>query len=466
MKHQFMMGAVACALSAQALAAVSAEEAAQLGKTLTPVGAIAAGNKEGTIPPFNWNEAMNLKAPAGYQHGKTQYLDPFPNDKPRLVITAKNMAEHADKLSENTKEMFKRFPDTFRIDVYPTRRTGVTPKFYEENSVKNATRCKLTENGLAVENCFGGSPFPIPKNGYEQMWNVNMAFRFHGESFTTGVYVDTTGNPVVSGKSNSLSTYPFLDRKSTIEKFTSENYPYRLSTSLTTAPARVAGDGTMALLYTNPVKFPNKGYGYQQGQRRVRVSPTVEYDFPIATSGGTFFFDEVNLWSGKMDRFDFKLLGVKELYIPYNTHKWVVEDDLSKLGSQAAKGRHYNPDLMRWELHRVRVVEATLKPGMRHAYSKRVFYIDDDTSASGLVDTYDQGGKPYRLILGTPYGTYEPHGLYAGEFVSHDFSTGIWASLAHQGGNPPSQWGTDAQPHEGWPHSAYTPEGMQRRHSR
>ncbi len=60
------------------------------------------------------------------------------------------------------------------------------------------------------------------------------------------------------------------------------------------------------------------------------------------------------------------------------------------------KPNHYNPDLLRFELHRVWVVEATLKPGKRHIYSKRVFYMDEDSWLIALKDQYDGRGQLWR----------------------------------------------------------------------
>ena len=44
---------------------------------------------------------------------------------------------------------------------------------------------------------------------------------------------------------------------------------------------------------------------------------------------------------------------------------------------------------MRYELHRVWVVEATLKEGMRHINARRTFYLDEDSYQIVLIDHYD-----------------------------------------------------------------------------
>ena len=57
-----------------ALAKVSPEQAAKLGNELTPVGAIRAGNSDGSIP--EWTGGMT-KPPAGYKGEGTTRIDPF-----------------------------------------------------------------------------------------------------------------------------------------------------------------------------------------------------------------------------------------------------------------------------------------------------------------------------------------------------------------------------------------------------
>ena len=85
-----------------------------------------------------------------------------------------------------------------------------------------------------------------------------------------------------------------------------------------------------------------------------------------------------------------KHLGKKEMYIAYNTFDML---STSLKYTDIVKPGHLNPDLMRYEPHRVHVIEATLKPGQRHIYAKRVAYIDEDTWQIGVVDHFDVAGS-------------------------------------------------------------------------
>ncbi len=145
----------------------------------------------------------------------------------------------------------------------------------------------------------------------------------------------------------------------------------------------------------NPIAQPRRAWQYLPGQRRVKLAPDLAYDTPNAGSGGTSTYSDTFVFNGAMDRFDWKLVGKKEMYVPYNGYKLMYAKDIKP----ALTPNHVNPDFMRWELHRVWVVEATLKPGQRDLYSKRVFYLDEDSWVALAADQYDGKGQLYRATL-------------------------------------------------------------------
>ena len=199
---------VATTFGAGAQAAVSADEAKALGTTLTAIGAEKAANKDGTIPAYTGGTTT---APAGYKAGDGIRPDPFAGEKPRLVIDAKNMAQHADKLTEGTKALLQKYP-TFRVDVYPTHRSVAFPKFVADNTLKNATRAKTINDGRSMEGAHAGFPFPIPKTGYEAMWNHLV--RFNGQAYEAkyrNLNVDANGRAALATEGLSTQEYPFWD---------------------------------------------------------------------------------------------------------------------------------------------------------------------------------------------------------------------------------------------------------------
>ena len=240
--------AALCATGARA--AVSADEAKQLGTTLTAVGAEKAGNKDGTIPEYTGGLTT---PPATYQKGSGIRPDPFAGEKPRLVIDSKNVAQHADKLTEGTKELLKRFPATMRLDVYPTHRVVVLPKKILDNTAKNALAAKSINGGLGIEGSLPGFPFPIPKSGFEAMWNHLMRYTGAATREKYDVYnVDSAGIPTLSTSGDLINEFPLFEAKH-LDTVAKETEPFLKLKLAYTAPARRAGEALMAIDSVNPI---------------------------------------------------------------------------------------------------------------------------------------------------------------------------------------------------------------------
>ena len=81
------------AIGAPAMAAVSAAEAAKLGAELTPLGAVKAGNADGSIPA--WEGGLTSAAQAGFPNYRPgqHHPDPYASDKPLYTVTSANMAQ-------------------------------------------------------------------------------------------------------------------------------------------------------------------------------------------------------------------------------------------------------------------------------------------------------------------------------------------------------------------------------------
>ena len=366
-----------------ASAAVSADEAAKLKTTLTPMGAEKAGNKDGSIPA--WDGGLTKPA-AGYKNGDPR-PDPFPNDKPILKIDAKNMDQHAAKLSDGVKALMKKYPE-FRIDVYPTRRSAAAPQYVYDNTFKNATRAKLVDNGQGIEGAWGGTPFPIPKDAYEVILNHRLAWLGVNTTSPLRVWVMTAdGKRSMASGGNQTFRRPYYDPELSPEKF--DGY-YTLGKFAATEPGSKSGEAILAHDGLN-ASAPRGLWQYLVGQRRVRKAPSVGYDTPDAVTSGIGLFDEAFNLFGPIDKHELKLVGKKELYIPYNNNRAA----LAKV-DQLVTPKTLNPDLVRWELHRVWEVEATLAAGKRHVAAKRKYYIDEDSWQIILFDGWDAKGELWR----------------------------------------------------------------------
>ena len=438
--HRLVAIVAATIAACQAQAAVSADEAKALGQTLTAIGAEKAGNKEGTIPAYTGGLTT---APAGYKPGDGVRPNPFAADKPRLQIDAKTMAAHADKLTEGTKALLQKYP-TFRVDVYPTHRSVAFPKFVADNTAKNAVRAKTLNDGRSIEGAHAGFPFPMPKDGYEAMWNHLV--RFNGQAYESkyrNLSVDASGRATLATEGVSVQEYPFWDTsKSSADTFWRIKLTY-------TGPARRAGE---ALMLVDPLDIGTKdrrAWSYLPGQRRVKVAPDLAHDTPIPGTAGATTFDDTFIFNGSMERFDFKLVGKKEMLVPYNTYAAVYQARQDEL----LKPNHLNPDLVRWELHRVWVVEAKLKDGKRHVYSRRTFYLDEDSWVAVASDNYDARGQLYRTGFAYMAPSYDVPAPYTDMFGHYDLVSRVYSltgfiaetgGLRHTKPLPEREWSADA----------------------
>jgi hypothetical protein len=373
----------------QAMAAVSAEEAAKLKTTLTPMGGDKAANKDGSIP--EWTGGYTTAIP-GFKNGGRRDGDPFASEKPLFTITAKNMDQYLDKLSDGSKAMLTKYP-TYRIDVYPTHRTAAAPQWVYDNTAKNATRGKLKPS-LIPEGIYGGVPFPIPKSGAEVMWNH--VLRWRGENFQmpyTSTLITADGQSVLTADATVDQTIPYYYKDGTIEKFNGEYYNVRI---INVGPPIRAGEAITGRLNIEADK--DQIWVYLAGQRRTRKLPNACCDTPTPASAGVMSFDELEVFGGRLDRFNWKVLGKKEIFVPYNTNKSLKPTKTSEL----VRGSHLNPDHVRWELHRVWVVQGDIAEGKRHVSPKGVYYVDEDSWIAILGDRWDAKGQLAKTMWQLP----------------------------------------------------------------
>ncbi len=374
-------------LASSVMAAVSADEAAKLGTTLTPLGAEMAGNADGTIPA--WTGGLPKNAGAVDARGFLQ--DPFASEKPLFVITAENVEQYKDKLTPGQLAMFKRYPQSYRMPVYPTHRSATVPDSVIEATKRNATNTVMVQNGNGLANFDTANPFPIPQNGLEVIWNH--ITRYRGGSVKRFV---TQATPQANGSYSLVyfvDEFTFRGALADVDKSKESNVLFYFKQRVT-APSRLAGNVLLVHETLDQVKEPRLAWLYNAGQRRVRRAPQVSYDGPGTAADGLRTSDNFDMYNGAPDRYEWKLNGKKEIYIPYNTYK-LDSPDLKY--ADVVKAGHINQDLSRYELHRVWHVTATLKQGERHIYAKRDFFIDEDTWQASAIDHYDGRGTLWRV---------------------------------------------------------------------
>jgi hypothetical protein len=388
--------AVFCMTIPAAMAKITAEQAATLGgEKLTPMGAERAGNAEGTIPP--WTGGLQ-ELPADYKP-EGRLVDPFAADKVLYTITAANYQEYEDKLSPGQIALLKRYPDTFKMPVYPTHRSARLPQEQYELIKEGATTTDTVSGGNGLVNFYANVPFPIPGTGNEIIWNHITRYRTE-----LGMQRRYTQIPVQAN--GSFAPVVFEDHTIFANRVPDNPYPNRLFVFLqrVMAPARLEGDVLLVHENIDQVKEPRAAWVYNAGQRRVRRAPNIAYDAPGTAADGLRTADDLDMYNGSPDRYDWELVGKRELYIPYNSYQ-LRRGDL-KYKDIVGPG-HMDPQYLRYELHRVWVVDAKLKPDARHIYARRTFYIDEDTWQISIIDIYDGRGELWRVKEGHEMSHYQ-----------------------------------------------------------
>lgn len=388
MHHRICIALAVFFIAASAQAKVSPAEADRLGKDLTPNGAEKAGNKDGSIPA--WDGGYVIPAPPKDKWRASESYPLTSNDKPLYTITAANMAKYKGKLTLGHEALMKRYPDTYKLNVYTSRRTASTPKFIDEATKKNAITAELANGGESLLNAVTGTPFPIPQNALEVMWNHKVRYRgLSLRRYNTQLAVQNNGD-----------FQPFKLVEDVRFQYTMSKTPADIDNVIiyflqnTKAPPRQAGSVLLVHETMDQIKEARRAWLYNPGQRRVRRAPNVAYDNPGNGSDGLRTNDQLDGFNGATDRYTWKLIGKREMIVPYNAT--VLSQNSLKYSDLAKKG-HLNQDLARYELHRVWVIESELKPSTSHLYKRRTFYVDEDTWSIVSVDIYDNRGQLWKV---------------------------------------------------------------------
>lgn len=435
----FMLGQV---LSA----AIAPQEAARLGQDLTPVGAIKSGNADGSIPA--WTGGIS-EPPAGYSPGD-HHPDPFSDDRPLTVITAANMGNYDSLLTEGHKALLQTYPDTYKIPVYPTRRSAAMPERIYEATRETAITAELVGDGAGLTGAAIGIPFPIPSNGQEAIWNH--LTRYRGDSAVRRI------SQAAPQRNGFYTRVEFEDEflfQYTLEGMTEENLENTLAyfKQEVLAPARLAGSILIVHETMNQIKEPRRAWTYNVGQRRVRRAPNVAYDNPGTAADGMRTSDQFDMFSGAIDRYNWTLVGREERIVPYNSYQ-LHSDSVSV--KEILTPQHINPDLTRYERHRVWIVEARVKENTSHIYARRRFYIDEDSWQILAVDQYDNRGELWRVSEGHAINYYEVPVFWTTLEVHTDLKEGRYLAIGMDNENVMYAFGIDRDPGD------YSPASLRR----
>jgi hypothetical protein len=422
-KLKTMLGAGVLAAGALGLAAAVTAQQSGLGSDLTPMGATMAGNSSGTIPA--WNGGIKSAADAGATGFKSggHHPDPFAADKPSYKVDATNMEKYAANLTAGHKALLSTYKGSYFMNVYPSRRSAAFPQRIYDAVKANAGSAKLTGSGNGVTGAIGGPPFPAPKSGVEVIWNHILRYR-------ADIAERVIGQAAVT-RAGSYNMVKFHD-----ETYIGYALPGATEAALdnvilyfiqeTVAPARLAGEILLVHETLDQTKEHRKAWLYNPGQRRVRRAPNVAFDNPGTGSDGLRTSDQFDIYNGSPERYDWKLIGKQEIIVPYNAYQ--LHSNKLK-NNDILKPLHINQQHARYELHRVWVVDATLKPGQRHLYKRRTFYVDEDSWQILVVDCYDARDQLWRVQEGHSINYYEIPTFWTTLETTYDLQSGRYLAL-------------------------------------
>lgn len=393
------------------IAQASERDASRLAKDLTPVGAERMGNGK-DIPSWTGGLKQSKSHLTGEFHS-----NPYFREKPLFSINQKNMEQHKARLSLGSQKLLQQFP-SMELMVYPTHRSASYPDYVYQGIKNNVKTAKLMKFGAGVEGSRISSPFPIPQNGLEVLWNHTL--RFRGKSFdyeASTVHVNASGSRAVT-----LREYQYYFAYSDPEVSTADlNNKIFFLKRKTLAPARQAGGITLVHETLDQVRSPRKSWIYVPGQRRVRRTPDLNHDTPDVATDSLRTIDQVDMFNGAPTYYDWNLIGKQEMYIPYNAYSLHSPDlTIEDITGPA----HLNPKLLRYEAHRVWIVEATVRLGLKHRYAKRRYYFDEDSWSIVYAEEYDEEGNLWQFTESHLINYYEVPVVFSTLENTYDFKDG------------------------------------------
>ncbi|GAC1624479.1 MAG: DUF1329 domain-containing protein [Nevskia sp.] len=369
-----------------AVCAAAADPVARLDTELTPLGALRAGNADGSIPA--WDGGLTPeRAPAGFVAG-SRYADPWPDEQPLFAITGATAATHAARLTPGQLALLAALPDSYALPVYASHRSAAAPAAFYAGTRSNAANAKLLDDG-GLKDAVSGLPFPLlgdePDDGLRLYWNQRLRWR--------GLARDRIliqASIAASGEVTRLRVHERLKFMS-VDSPPSKALGRALSASLMAViePRRLLG---LLKLEQEFLDGPILAWQRSPGPDLPQLRKTSEAgnDTPVIGSNGLLDEDQREGYAGAADRYRWKRLGTREIYVPYNAYRLHAA---GTAGGDVLAARHPDPARLRYELHRVQVLDARLKPNLPGAWPRRTFYVDEDSSQILLVDLYGRDDR-------------------------------------------------------------------------
>ena len=375
------------------------------------------------------------------------YPDPFPSDQIIFTINADNYITFKETLlTPGQIKMFETYPKTFKMNIYPSRRSCAVPPEVLELTNKNAL---LIDDGEGVEGIVGSIPFPNPSEALHHVWNHILRYRgveIYGASPFFIINPDGT-QTYGAGEAIAKNFWnPYVRSE--------EAGLQGMLMTKVTHPPRLADASTLVIESLNAFKTPRKAWVYNPGTRRVRRAPDISYDYMPSSAQGLTTVDQFDGFNGAKDRYYWSDLGEQLRLMPYNAYKFhetKIEEILTPY--------HVNQDFLRYELVKVNVVEAILKEDKRHIIPKRIMYFDTDSHNMLSEETFDDMDLLMAYREFPIINFYDQPMCLSIHSATYDFATRRYQLQSVRSTDIPKvQWKLN-EPHD---ERMFTPEGLKR----
>lgn len=436
-------------VAGSASAAASAADIARLGTDeLTCMGAIRAGSDSGVAEYTGKYQGRwpGMRNDHGWEPG------PYADEKPLYVITRDNMARYENLLTEGQKALLNKYPEDYRMRVFPSHRDFKPRDWVCDVVRRNAAEAEVVGDGRSIKGIAGAHPFAFPRTGLEAIWNVINPHRTGTEQAVYDIADVYANGSIAWGRvryrSMNTGTLPDLEERPRYEN-THVNGYFFLQYLL---PDREKGFVAVGYQPNSFESDATQSWQYLPGIRRVRKAPEVGFDYPVPPSGLRTVDDDY-IFNGSPERYTWTLVGRKEVLVPYHNFEFnspqLSYDDIIKPNT-------VNPDYFRYELHRVWVIEGQLKDGVRHIYKRRRIYADEDTWLALWGDNYDGNDQLWRVSMAAFFYSQEAQAFHRGASIYHDLSSGNYEAtyLTNEAGDNWWRLNQPMQPREFSPEAA------------
>ncbi len=375
------------------------------------------------------------------------YPDPFLSDQVILTIDADNYIAFKESiLTSGQIKMFEMYPKTFKMKIYPSRRSCTVPPEVLELTKKNAL---LIDEGEGIDGIVGSIPFPKPNEALHHVWNHILRYRGVEIYGASPFYIINPDGTRTYGAGEAIAKNfwnPYVRNEET-------GLQGMLMTKVT-HPPRLADASTVVIESLNAFRTPRKAWVYNPGTRRVRRAPDISYDYMPSAAQGLTTVDQFDGFNGAKDRYNWLDLGAQLRLMPYNAyklHETKIEEILSTF--------HVNQDFMRYELVKVNVVEAKLKDDKRHIIPKRIMYFDSDSHNMLSEETFDDMGLIMAYREFPIINFYDQPMCLSVHSATYDFATKRYQLQSVRSTDIPKvKWKLE-EPHD---IKLFTPEGLKR----